>query len=71
VDPPPAAAAALLELLRAGSPTVGGLIRLNHIYPWLLQTLTSRGLPAPQQRGSDMIGDLALTRNPRWLTHSG
>lgn len=58
---------ALLELLRTGSPAVGELLRLNHLYPWLLRALTERGLPVPQQRGSGTIGDLALTRNPHWL----
>jgi hypothetical protein len=58
---------ALLELLRGGTPTAGRLLRLNHVYPWLRRTLTERGLPAPQHRGSDLIGDLALTRNPHWL----
>ncbi|GIJ52100.1 hypothetical protein Val02_89860 [Virgisporangium aliadipatigenens] len=58
---------ALLELLREGTPTAGRLLRLNHVYPWLRRTLTERGLPAPQHRGSDLIGDLALTRNPHWL----
>jgi hypothetical protein len=58
--------AALLELLRDGAHDSGSMIRIADLYPWLLRTLRGRGLPSPQQRGSDTIGDLALARNPAW-----
>jgi hypothetical protein len=58
--------AALIDLLRRGTPDAGSLIRISDIYPNLVRALRSRGLPTPQQRGTDAIGDLALTRNPAW-----
>ena len=60
--------AALLELLRDGADDSGSMIRIGDLYPWLLRTLRGRGLPSPQQRGSDTIGDLALARNPAWAS---
>ena len=56
--------AALLELLRDGADDSGSMIRIGDLYPWLLRTLRGRGLPSPQQRGSDTIGDLALDPQP-------
>jgi hypothetical protein len=58
---------ALIGVLRKGTDEAASLIRLGDLYPRLLRTLRRHGLPLPQQRGSDTIGDLALTRNPAWV----
>lgn len=56
---------ALLSLLRQGIDNGEGLIRIAQLFPHLRTALVARGLPAPQQRGTDTVGDLALARNPR------
>lgn len=54
----------LLRLLRAGVPEGPELLTFGTIYRHLLHTMTSRGLPRPQQRGTGTADLLALTRNP-------
>ncbi|MGH3927405.1 MAG: fasciclin domain-containing protein, partial [Pseudonocardiaceae bacterium] len=54
----------LLGLLTAGIPQGPAELTLGVIYPHLRQRLTARGLPRPQQRGTDTIDQLALVRNP-------
>jgi hypothetical protein len=54
---------ALLELLRAGVPGGPELLTAAEIFPTLKYVLTSRGLPAPRQQGSDTITHLAFARN--------
>lgn len=54
----------LLRLVRAGVPEGPELLTFGMIYRHLLHTMTSRGLPLPQQRGTGTADLLALTRNP-------
>jgi ATP-dependent Clp protease ATP-binding subunit ClpC len=56
----------LIEYLRLGSRDSGSLLRLDDTYRHLRQRLSRRGLPLPQQRGTDTAGHLALARNPSW-----
>lgn len=62
---------ALLSLLRQGIDNGDALIRIAQLFPHLRTALVARGLPAPQQRGTDTVGDLALTRNPRAVDSAG
>ncbi|MET9633139.1 undecaprenyl-diphosphate phosphatase [Lentzea sp. NPDC006480] len=54
----------LLRLVRAGVPEGPELLTFGMIYRHLLHTMTSLGLPLPQQRGTGTADLLALTRNP-------
>ncbi|HEY1179742.1 MAG TPA: caspase family protein [Phytomonospora sp.] len=56
---------ALLSLLHQGIDNGEPLIRIAHLFPHLRSALVARGLPSPQQRGTDTVGDLALAPNPR------
>ena len=56
----------LLSLLHDGIDNGEDLIRVAHLYTHLRTRLTAKGLPVPQQRGTDTIGDLAIARNP-WI----
>ncbi|WUR58534.1 caspase family protein [Micromonospora chokoriensis] len=56
----------LVRVLRDGSGELGKYIRLADIYPSVSSVLRQRGLPVPQQRGTDTSSDLALTQNPAW-----
>ncbi|ADD40079.1 Clp domain protein [Stackebrandtia nassauensis DSM 44728] len=57
---------ALLGVLSEGVDEREELIRLSDIYSRLDRRLIAKGLPKPQQRGTNNIHNLALTRNPRW-----
>ncbi|GAA1876513.1 caspase, EACC1-associated type [Asanoa iriomotensis] len=57
----------LLAALREGISGAGDLIRLTDLHPHLVRRLAAHGLPVPQQRGTNTIGGLALTRNRRAL----
>jgi hypothetical protein len=57
---------ALLAILHSGTDGGDELLRLTEIYPRLRSRLVAAGFPAPRQRGTDAIGNLALTRNPAW-----
>ena len=54
----------LLDLLTSGIPHGPAELTLGVIYPHLRQRLTARGLPRPQQRGTDTADRLVLVRNP-------
>jgi len=54
----------LLTLLRTGVPDGPELLTFATIYRRLLYTMTTCGLPRPQQRGTGTVDQLALTRNP-------
>lgn len=53
----------LLNLLRAGVPGGPELLNFGTLYPHLRRTMARLGLPAPQQRGTGTVDQLALTRN--------
>jgi proteasome lid subunit RPN8/RPN11 len=53
----------LLRLLISGVPQAPDLLTFGEIYRHLLAAMTARGLPAPGQRGTGTIDQLALTRN--------
>lgn len=55
---------ALLELLDNGVPDGPPLLTLDDIYRDLNRTLRARGAPAPERKGTNNAGDLALLRNP-------
>jgi len=55
----------LLGVLRDGIEHGGELIRVADLFPHVRSRLASKGLPEPQQRGTNTIGELALARNPR------
>lgn len=54
----------LLDLLNIGIPDGPAELTLGVIYPRLRQRLIARGMPRPQQRGTDTADGLALVRNP-------
>ncbi|MFD1539581.1 caspase, EACC1-associated type [Nonomuraea guangzhouensis] len=54
----------LLDLVRTGLPDGPMWLTLDLLYPHLRQRLHSRGLPEPNQRGTDTAGRLVFTRNP-------
>lgn len=54
----------LLTLLRTGVPDGPQLLTFAVLYRLLLDSLISRGMPRPGQRGTGTIDQLALTRNP-------
>ncbi|WP_113702073.1 caspase, EACC1-associated type [Nonomuraea lactucae] len=54
----------LLDLVRTGLPEGPEWLTLDLLYPHLRHRLHSRGLPEPNQRGTDTAGRLAFTRNP-------
>lgn len=56
-----------LSLLRTGIPEGPPLLTFGDIYRRLLHTMTIRGLPLPQRRGTGTVDLLALTRNPAHL----
>jgi hypothetical protein len=56
----------LLHLVRSGIPGTGPDLTLNDLYVQLRHRLRSRGLPEPNQRGTDTIGQFAFSRNPAW-----
>jgi uncharacterized surface protein with fasciclin (FAS1) repeats len=56
----------LLDLLTTGIPHGPAELTLGVIYPHLRQRLSARGLPRPQQRGTDTADQLALVRNPAY-----
>ncbi|HEY1177762.1 MAG TPA: hypothetical protein VGF17_16525, partial [Phytomonospora sp.] len=56
---------ALLGVLRDGIEHGGELIRVADVFPQVRSRLAAKGLPEPQQRGTNTIGELAIARNPR------
>ena len=54
---------ALLEVLRAGSPTAGDLLTLHDLYLSLLRIARDEGLPQPQKCGTHTADMLALAPN--------
>ncbi|MBT2231159.1 PQQ-binding-like beta-propeller repeat protein [Nonomuraea sp. NEAU-A123] len=54
----------LLNLVRTGLPDGPKWLTLDLLYPHLRHRLHSRGLPEPNQRGTDTAGRLVFTRNP-------
>ena len=57
----------LLDLIRTGIPGGPDMLTLNMIYAQLRARLRSRRLPAPNQRGTDTVGEFAFTRNAALL----
>ncbi|MFG1915671.1 caspase domain-containing protein [Micromonospora sp. NPDC048898] len=55
---------ALLDLLREGVPGGPPLLTFGAVYRQLLHAAASRGIPAPRQRGTGTVDQLALARNP-------
>jgi serine/threonine protein kinase len=55
---------ALLSILGEGLPTPHELLPLRDIYEPIRAAMNRKGLPLPQQRGTNTTGHLALTRNP-------
>jgi cyclophilin family peptidyl-prolyl cis-trans isomerase len=58
---------ALVELLGGGAPDEPELLTLHDIYRHLVRVLQSRGLPRPEQRGTNTTDQLALARNAHYL----
>ncbi|GAA4918918.1 caspase domain-containing protein [Stackebrandtia albiflava] len=58
--------AALLNVLHGGIDNGEELIRVSQLFRRISTALAAQGRPAPQQRGTDTVGDLALARNPLW-----
>lgn len=56
----------LLSLLSDGAPGQPELLTLTAIHDHLARALPARGLPAPAQRNTETIGQLALARNKQW-----
>ncbi|WUJ50879.1 translation initiation factor IF-2 N-terminal domain-containing protein [Kribbella sp. NBC_00382] len=56
----------LLNLLGKGIPSGSEMISLDDTYTYLVRSLSARGLPKPQRRGTGTVGQLALSRNPAW-----
>jgi uncharacterized surface protein with fasciclin (FAS1) repeats len=63
-NPATALTGELLDRLTSGIPHGPAELTLGVIYPHLRQRLTARGLPRPQQRGTDTADRLVLVRNP-------
>ncbi|GIH22737.1 hypothetical protein Aph01nite_10470 [Acrocarpospora phusangensis] len=53
----------LLDLIRTGMPGRPDPLTLGTLYPELRRRLHVRGLPEPNQRGTDTANDLPFTRN--------
>ncbi|MFG2821530.1 caspase domain-containing protein [Kitasatospora sp. NPDC048365] len=53
----------LCDLLRTGIPGKPAWLTLNDIYPVLRARLQEKGLPLPNQRGTDTAGAVVLARN--------
>ncbi|MFE3585795.1 caspase, EACC1-associated type [Streptomyces vinaceus] len=53
----------LCELVRSGIPGKPDQLTLNDIYPVLRARLKARGLPVPNQRGTDTAGQVVFARN--------
>nr|WP_257585974.1 caspase family protein [Streptomyces sp. NEAU-sy36] len=53
----------LCDLVRAGIPGKPAQLTLNDIYPVLRAKLRAKGLPVPNQRGTDTAGHVAFARN--------
>ncbi|MEU8545690.1 caspase family protein [Streptomyces roseoverticillatus] len=53
----------LINLVRTGLPYGPPLLTLGDIYPALRQRLASRGLPLPNQRGTDLATRFVLSHN--------
>ncbi|MFF3068801.1 caspase family protein [Kitasatospora sp. NPDC057936] len=53
----------LCELVRSGIPGKPDQLTLNDIYPVLRARLQARGLPVPNQRGTDTAGQVVFARN--------
>jgi hypothetical protein len=54
----------LVNLIRGGIPAAPEMLTLGTIYLHLRQRLLSRGLPPPNQRGTDTADLFAFSRNP-------
>ncbi|MEV6150520.1 hypothetical protein AB0L53_09275 [Nonomuraea sp. NPDC052129] len=54
----------LLDLVRTGLPDGPEWLTLDLIYPHLRHRLHSRGLPEPNQRGTDTAGSVSGTPAP-------
>lgn len=57
----------LLDLIRTGIPGGPETLTLNMIYSHLRTRLRQRRLPAPNQRGTDSVGEFGFTRNASLL----
>ncbi|GAA3059444.1 hypothetical protein GCM10020000_47960 [Streptomyces olivoverticillatus] len=57
----------LVDLIRSGIPDGPADLTLGAIYPALRSRLSARGLPQPNQRGTDLADHYVLTRNA-WYT---
>jgi glycine betaine/choline ABC-type transport system substrate-binding protein len=57
----------LLDLIRTGIPGGPDTLTLNMIYSRLRTRLRRLGLPAPNQRGTDTVGEFGFTRNAALL----
>lgn len=53
----------LIELLRSGSPDAPDYLTLIAIHEHLARALPAQGYPAPEQRNTRTVGQLALVRN--------
>ncbi|GAA3239191.1 hypothetical protein GCM10010532_078930 [Dactylosporangium siamense] len=53
----------LIDLLRTGVPGGAELLTITTVFNRLALSARTKGLPAPNQRGTGTIGDLALARN--------
>ncbi|SEE28276.1 Uncharacterized protein, contains caspase domain [Streptomyces misionensis] len=53
----------LCDLVRAGVPGRPAQLTLNDIYPVLRAELQAKGLPVPNQRGTDTAGHVVFARN--------
>ncbi|TCO55723.1 WD40 repeat protein [Actinocrispum wychmicini] len=56
----------LIRLLRQGDPEGPQQLSLRHVYRYLSQALSARGMPKPHRRASDWVEDLVLAPNPAY-----
>ncbi|MEV6340282.1 caspase family protein [Nocardia vinacea] len=61
---------ALLDLLERGVTGGPELLTLDDIYRNLRRLLRARNAPAPERKGTNNVGDLALVRNPALQSHN-
>ncbi len=60
----------LTDLVTEGVPGAPPGLTLGMIYPTLLNRLNAKGLPRPNQRGTDTVTDFVFTRNASAATRS-
>ncbi|MGA5118624.1 caspase family protein [Streptomyces pseudogriseolus] len=63
--------AALRDIVRDGIPGAPPMLALSDIYPQLKHTLKARGLPEPNQRGTDTVESYAFSRNVAHTSGTG